>query len=213
MKLPWFKFAPAAVVGACAVFASVQAYSAGDFAFAPPSGWNKIENGTNMKWVDQSRQEYVILHPTTFNGSLAQFVNAMLKKEKGQYPTQHVWANKNYYICGRHTGRYVIWTSTGRGQTAVWEQMLAVWGEDGYAVTYVRPQSHPPSNIARASLLSICGIGESLQPSGGAPVGGSNTNNQPAAGWQPQGVELDAPSPAPTGTISHPYMPVIPDGG
>jgi hypothetical protein len=188
----------------------ISALAAGDFAFSPPTGWTKLASGTNMRWVDQTGKEYVIFHPTSFNGDLDSFVNAMLKKERVQYPSQHVWTNKNYYVCGHHVGRYVIWTSSKSGQTTIWEQMLALWGQDGYAISYLRPESHPPSSAARASLLSICGVGETVEPAGGVPVGPQH--NAPA-GSGGQGEQPQAPTPGPTGTISHPYMPVIPDGG
>lgn len=207
-----FRLLPAIAMTTGVFLMGLAAFGAGDYAFSPPVGWTKLTSGTNMKWVDPTGKEYVVLHPTSFNGDLSSFVSAMLKKEKTQYPTEHVWTNKNYLVCGRHTGRYVIWTASGGGHTTIWEQMLALWGQDGYAVTYTRPENHKPNTAARASLLSICGVGESVQPVGGVPVGPQN--NTPAAG-SGQGGEptIEQPTPGPTGTIYHPYMPVIPGGG
>lgn len=207
----FFRSLRAIALSTAAVLVGVAAFGAGDYAFAPPVGWSKLASDTNTKWVDPSGDEYLVLHPTSFHGDLSTFVSALLKKEKTSYPTQHVWTNKNYLICGRHTGRYVIWTASGAGHTTIWEQMLALWGQDGYAVTYTRPGNHGPSGAARASLLSICGVGESAEPVGGMPVGPQN--NAPAAGsGQPVEPSIVQPTPGPTGTISHPYMPIIPGG-
>jgi hypothetical protein len=191
--------------GICAV--GFAAFASGDYAFSPPTGWAKLASGTNMKWADPAGTEFVALHPTTFYGDLNAFVNAMLKKEKTANPTQYVWANKNYLICGRHTGRYVIWTSTAHGHTSIWEQMFALWGQDGYAVTYVRPQNLPPSTVARAALVSICGVGEGTEPVGGVPV---TLPKAAPAEPAPDTETIVQPTPAPTGTIPHPYVPVIP---
>ncbi len=197
----------ALICSACV--AGLAAFASGDYAFSPPAGWTKLASGTNLRWVDPSRNEYVYLHPTNFNGDLNAFVNAMLKKEKAANPSQYVWANKNYFICGRHTGRYVIWTSSGHGHTSIWEQMMALWGQDGYAVTYVRPQNRPPSGVARASLVSICGVGAMLEQPGGVPV--SMPRSAPAGAGQDTGTDSVAqPTPEPQGTISHPYVPFIP---
>jgi hypothetical protein len=206
----FFRSLPAVALVLGGLVLGVAAFGAGDYAFAPPTGWTKLASGTNLKWVDPSGKEYVLLHPTSFNGELNSFVVAMLKKEKAQYPTQHVWTNKNYYICGDHVGRYVIWTSTDRGHTTIWEQMFGLWAQDGYAVTYRRPRTDPPSLTARTSLLSICGVGESVEPAGGVPV--SPQNNAPAQGIGQPAAGVDVPTPGPTGTISHPYVPVIPGG-
>jgi hypothetical protein len=190
----------------------VAAFGSGDYAFGPPTGWTKLPSGTDVKWVDPSGKEYLSLHPTTFNGDLTSFVSVTLRKEKAQNPTQHVWTNKNYYICGDHLGRYVIWTASSHYHTLVWEQLFALWAQDGYVVSYRRPQNHPPSNAARASLLSICGVGEIAQPAGGVPVG-PQSNPRANASQGNSAETIDAPSPNPQGTISHPYVPVIPDGG
>lgn len=207
-----FRLLPAIAMTTGVLLMGLAAFGAGDYAFSPPVGWTKLASGTNVKWADQTGKEYVVLHPTSFNGDLSSFVSAMLKKEKTQYPTEHVWTNKNYFMCGQHTGRYVIWTASGGGHTTIWEQMLALWGQDGYAVSYTRPESHKPNAAARASLLSICGVGEAAQPVGGVPVNAQN--NAPAAGsGQSGGATIDQPTPGPTGTISHPYVPIIPGGG
>lgn len=196
-----------ALIGAASA-AGLAAFASSDYAFSPPIGWTKLASGTNAKWVDRSGTEYVTLHPTTFYGDLTAFVNAMLKKEKTVNPTQYVWANKNYVVCGRHTGRYVIWTSSAHGHTIIWEQMLALWGQDAYAATYVRPSSHQPNRIARGSIVSICGVGEGSEPVGGVPV--TLPKAAPAAPAQDNTDTIVQPTPEPTGTISHLYAPYIP---
>lgn len=197
-----------AALSAALAGVAVCVLASGDYAFSPPLGWTKLASGTNMKWVDSSGKEYLYLHPTSYNGDLNAFVNAMVKKEKTQYPTLYVWTNKNYLICGRHTGRYVIWTSSAHGHTSIAEQMMALWGQDGYVITYMRPQNHPPSSVARMSLLSICGVGETVEPAGGVPVTMPKAQSTAA----PQGTDTTVqPTPEPTGTIYHMYAPFIPN--
>jgi hypothetical protein len=161
------------------------------------------------KWVDPSGSETLKLLVTSYAGDLNSLVNRTLKQERATYPTQYVWANRNYLVCGRHTGRYVIWTASTHGASMIWEQLFAQWGSDGYLVTYVRPQKNPPSHVARASLVSICGVGSAPEQPGGVPV--TPANNQPPAPGQPAPPQPDQPTPNPTGTIPHPYMPVIPN--
>ncbi len=152
--------------------------------------------------------EIVTLFPTQFGGDLNAFVTHTLKAERAAYPSLHLWTNRNYVICGDHTGRYLIWTASSKGVGKVWEQMLAVWGYDAYVVSYTRPQKSPPSNAARASLLSICGVGSLPVAPGGVPVTAHN-NAPPEAAQQGSADDtIDQPAPNPTGTISHPYMPI-----
>jgi len=186
------------------------ALAAGNYAFAPPTGWSHVRSGTESTWLDPSGTQTLKLFQTTYGGDLISFVNRTLAQERKTYPTQHVWTNKNYLICGRHTGRYVIWTATSNGKSKVWEQMLALWGDDGYIVSYMRPEANPPSSVARGSLLSICGVGSVPEQPGGVPV--TPQNNQPSQ-CQPAGTpdQADQPTPNPTGTVDHPYMPVIPN--
>jgi hypothetical protein len=203
-----------AAVAGCAVLGfGIAASGAGDYAFGPPPGWAKLPSGSDVKWVSPSGREYVTLHPTTFGGDLSSFVAVILRQERAQNPTQHVWTNRNYYICGDHPGRYVIWTASSHAHNVIWEQLFALWAQDGYVVSYRRPWSAPPSNAARASLLSICGVGETVQPAGGTVVSpqGNARNDAPLVTGAP-GANAQ-PAPNPTGTISHPYVPVIPDGG
>ena len=192
------------------VLAAAGALADGNFGFAPPQGWTRMRSGTERKWVNPSGAEMVKLFPTTYAGGLDSFVLRTLAQERATYPTQHVWVNRNYMICGGHTGRFVIWTSSNRGRRQVWEQMLALWGADGYIVTYMRPDKDRPDNIARGSLLSICGAGTAAEQPGGvrvAPQNAAPSNNQPL----PLPAPIGQPTPNPTGTIYHPYMPVIPN--
>jgi hypothetical protein len=190
------------------LFMTGSALAAGNYAFSSPQGWSKVRSGTTSKWVDPTGTQALTLFPTEFTGDLNAFVTRTLKKERAAYPSQHVWTNRNYYICGGHTGHYVIWTASSSGRSMIWEQMLALWGYDAFIVTYTRPEKSPPSSIARGSLLSICGVGSAPVAPGGVPV--TPQNNAPPA--QPPVVPApdatDQPAPNPTGTISHPYMPV-----
>jgi len=154
--------------------------------------------------------ETLKLFATTHSADLNSFVNRTLKAERATYPTQYVWTNRNYLVCnGRHTGRNVIWTGSTHGRSMVWEQLFALWGSDGYVVTYARPQKNPPSNVARSSLVSICGVGSAPEQPGGMPV--VPANNQPPVQGQPAPPQPDQPAPYPSGTIPHPYVPVIPN--
>ena len=192
------------------IFVATVALAAGNYAFAPPAGWTHVRSGTESKWIDPTGSETLKLFVTTHTGDLNSFVNAALKQERFAYPTQYVWNNRNYLVCGgRHTGRYVIWTASTHGRSMVWEQLLALWGSDGYVVTYVRPQKNPPSNVARGSLLSICGVGSAPEQPGGVPV--APAKYPPPAQGQPAPPLPEQPAPYPSGTISHPYMPVIPN--
>jgi hypothetical protein len=193
---------------ALALFAiSIAPTTAGNFAFAPPSGWMNVHSGTNGKWMDPTGVEVVTLHPTTFGGDLSTFALYTLKQGRASNPSQHVWTNKNYPLCGRHIGRFLIWTANNHGKSVIWEQMIALWGEDGYVVTYLRPASHAPNDIARASLVSICGVGSIPEQPGGVPV----PLPRPPAQNQPAPEPPVAPTPNPTGTIYHPYVPTMPE--
>jgi hypothetical protein len=187
------------------------AWAAGNYAFAPPQDWLRVHSGTTSKWMDPDGTQVVTLFPTEFGGDLSAFVTHTLKSERKAYPTQHVWTNRNYAICGGHTARYVIWTAPNSKSSKVWEQVLALWGYDGYIATYTRPQKSPPSSVARASLLSICGVGTVPQAPGGVMVAPHSGDVPPAQG-QPAGLPDagDQASPNPSETISHPYMPVLP---
>ncbi|MDQ6767679.1 MAG: hypothetical protein M3Z41_07705 [Candidatus Eremiobacteraeota bacterium] len=199
---------PAGALTIALILIATTALAAGNYAFAPPAGWARVRSGSDAKWVDPSGTQSLRLFWTTYASDLNSFVNRTLKQERAAYPTQQVWTNRNYSICGRHTGRYVIWTASDHGQSKVWEQMLALWGYDAYTVTYVRPAKNGPSVVARGSLLSICGVGSVPQQPGGVPVAPQNTappHNQP------EPAPVVQPTPNPTGTIYHPYMPVIPN--
>ncbi|HEV2878196.1 MAG TPA: hypothetical protein VGW96_01340 [Candidatus Eremiobacteraceae bacterium] len=199
---------PAGALTIALLFIAATAFAAGNYAFAPPQGWTHVRSGTESKWLDPTGGETLKLFQTSYAGDLNSFVNRTLKQERSAYPTQYVWNNKNYSICGRHTGRYVIWTASTHGRSMVWEQLFALWGYDGYIATYTRPQKDPPSNAARGSLVSICGVGSAPEQPGGVPV---TPQNPPPAQNQPA-PPPEQPTPNPTGTIYHPYVPVIPNG-
>lgn len=203
---------PAGALTIAVILIGTVALATGNYAFAPPAGWTHVRSGTESKWLDPTGSETLKLFVTTHVGDLNSFVNRTLKQDRLAYPTQYVWTNRNYTICGRHTGRYVIWTASTHGRSMVWEQLLALWGYDGYIVTYVRPQQNPPSRVARGSLVSICGVGSAPEQPGGVPVAPVN-NQTPAPGQPalPQTPQSDQPAPYPSGTIPHPYMPVIPN--
>ena len=163
-----------ALVGT-AIFMVTAVLAAGNYAFSPPAGWTRVRSGEEPKWLEPSGAQSVTLFTTTFAGDLGSFVTRELRQERAAQPTQHVWTNSDYTICGRHTGRYVIWTSSSKGATTIWEQMMALWGYDGYVVTYARPATLRPSDVARGSLLSICGVGSLPEQPGGVPVTPSRT--------------------------------------
>ena len=199
----------------CAIMATVimvvaaDVLAAGNYAFAPPRDWPKLRTGSTSAWVDSSGYQTVRLFPTQFAGDLSAFVNRTLARERSSHPTLHLWTNRTYPLCGGHPGRYLIWT-TKSAQSNTWEQMLALWGYDAYIVSYKRPGNAPPNDVARLSLLSICGVGSIPLAPGGVPIA-----PQPAVPAQRQqaGTLPDTgaePAPEPTGTIAHPYMPVIP---
>ncbi len=188
------------VVGAAAL-------ASGNYAFAPPAGWARVRSGDSPKWMNASGQESVGLFSTTYAGDLTSYVNHTLKQERAMFPTQHVWTNKTYMVCGSHPGRYVIWTATTHAKNVIWEQMIALWGYDGYVVSYVRPSKNPPSNVARGSLVSICGVGSLPEQPGGVPIMTQKNSSSGTSQEQPQGYE---PTPEPTDTISHPYVPFEP---
>ena len=185
--------------------------AAGNYAFGPPAGWSRTHSGTTAKWADPTGAETLTLFPTQFGGDLNGFVAKALKKERAAYPTQHVWTNRNYAICGGHTARYLIWTASSNGQSKVWEQMLALWGYDGYIVTYARPEKNQPSNVARGSLFSICGVGSAPAQPGGVPVTTQNNAPPAPAPIAPSTGSADQSTPNPSATLGHPYMPVIPN--
>ncbi len=200
---------PAGALTIALILIATVALAVGNYAFAPPTGWTRVRSGVESKWVDPSGSETLKLFVTTHTGDLNSFVNRTLKQGRLTYPTQYVWTNRNYLVCGRHTGRYVIWTASTHGASMIWEQLFALWGSDGYLATYVRPQKNPPSRVARASLVSICGVGSAPEQPGGVPV--VPAKNQPPAQGQPAPPQPDQPTPNPSGTIYHPYMPVIPN--
>jgi len=193
------------------ILIATVALAVGNYAFAPPSGWSHVRSGAESKWLDPTGSETLKLFVTTHTGDLNSFVNRTLKQERSAYPTQYVWNNRNYLVCGgRHTGRYVIWTASTRGRSMVWEQLFALWGYDGYVVTYVRPQKNPPSNVARGSMVSICGVGSAPEQPGGVPV--TPAKNPPPAQGQPAPPPTPQHlTPYPSGTIPHPFMPVVPN--
>jgi len=191
--------------GILLVAASVLA--AGNYAFAPPQNWAKLRGGSTTIWVDSTGYQTVTLFPTEFAGDLSLFANRTVARDRSSHPTFHLWTNRTYALCGGHPGRYVIWTTSSN----VWEQVLAIWGYDAYIVPYKRPGDAPPNNMARLSLLSICGVGSVPMAPGGVPVAAPPP--VPAAQQQQSGALPDMgtqPAPEPTGTIAHPYMPVIP---
>ena len=201
---------PAGALTIALILIATVSLAAGNYAFAPPSGWTHVRSGTESTWLDPTGGETLKLFATTHSADLNSFVNRTLKAERATYPTQYVWTNRNYLVCnGRHTGRYVIWTGSTHGRSMVWEQLFALWGSDGYVVTYARPQKNPPSNVARSSLVSICGVGSAPEQPGGTPV--VPANNQPPVQGQPAPPQPDQPAPYPSGTIPHPYVPVIPN--
>ena len=195
------------------VLAAATAMAAGNYAFAPPADWARQRAGSTSAWIDTSRTQTVTLFPTEFGGDLGAFVNRTLNRERASYPGLHVWTNRTYALCGGHPGRYVIWTQTPTGKGTVWEQVIALWGYDAYIVSYKRPSNDPPDNAARASLLSVCGVGSVPMSPGGVPVTPVTQVNQPQA-QAPQPASLpDAgaqQAPNPQATISHPYMPIAP---
>lgn len=209
----------AAVIAFCVMTQATLASSlaAGDFAFSPPSGWVKVAAVSNAKWIDRRGTEFVIFHPTSFQGSLSMFVAAILKKEKAAFPDQRVWNNKPYYICGAHPGRYVIWTTASHGRPAVWEQVMAIWGGDAYVVSYVRPHNHAPSAVARASLLSVCGVAAGgvesqwqAEDAAGAASAPSASGATATQAGQPASAPDQEPTPYVEPTILPRYAPFIP---
>jgi hypothetical protein len=211
MNRRYLRSLPAGALTIALIFIAAVAFAAGNYAFAPPSGWTHVRSGAESKWVDATGAETLTLFATSYGGDLNSFVTRKLKQERTAYPTQYVWTNRNYLICGRHTARYVIWTASSQGKSMVWEQILALWGYDGYIVTYVRPEKNPPSSIARGSLLSICGVGSVPEQPGGVRV--TPQNNPPPQGQPAPAPEpVEQPTPNPAGTIYHPYMPTMPGG-
>lgn len=196
-----------AVIAAGLFSVAASAIATGNYAFAPPQNWTKLRGGSTTVWADATGYQTVTLFPTQFAGDLNSFANKTLARDRSGHPSLHLWTNRSYALCGGHPGRYLIWTTSSN----VWEQVLAIWGYDAYVVTYKRPGSASPNKIARLSLLSICGVGSVPMSPGGVPVAPAPV--VPAAQQQQSGTLPDSgaqPAPEPTGTIAHPYMPVLP---
>ncbi len=207
----FFRSFPAGLFAITLFFVGVAGLAAGNFAFSPPGGWQAHERvGTSNKWTDPTGLESVSLFTTTYAGNLSTFVNRELHRERAAYPSQRVFTNKNYLICSRHTGRYLIWTSGSNGKSLIHEQMLALWGDDGYIITYVRPANRPPDNTARASLLSICGVGAGVITPGGVPVSPANPPRPPENAPSPAPTEAPTPTPYVYPSLYPRYVPVVP---
>jgi hypothetical protein len=186
----------AGVLTAAILLMGAAALAQANYAFAAPAGWTNLRTGSSSKWMNPTGTEFVILHPTTFNGDLSALVTAELKQQRAAHPTLQLWTNKSYQICGRHSARYLIWTapSKAQGKTLVWEQVIALWGDDAYVVSYQRPETFPPSNVARSSIVSICGVGSAPEHPGGVPVQTTAPAAQSAA--SPAATATAAPAPS-----------------
>ena len=177
---------------------AAAALAQANYAFAAPTGWTNLRNGTSSKWMNPTGTEFMILRPTTFAGDLSALVNQELKQQRATHPTMHLWTNKAYQICGGHAARYLIWTAPSKtqGKTLIWEQILALWGDDAYVVTYQRPENDPPSSVARSSMLSVCGVGSAPEQPGGVPVKAATA--APAAQSTPNAEPTATTAPAPS---------------
>lgn len=180
------------------------------YAFSPPSGWHGHGSSSSGHWVAPSGMESVSLVTAQVSGDLSAFVNHELGKQRATYPSQRIYNNKNYSLCGRHIGRYVIWTSSNGGHDRIHEQVITAWNTDGYVLTYVRPANHPPSNAARASLLSICAVYNGTIPPGGVPVQTAPPPVQPNATVAPAAPVNPSPTPYVYPSLVPRYAPVIP---
>lgn len=189
---------------------SVAALAQANYAFSPPVGWTNLRSGSSSKWINPTGSEFVILRPTAFAGDLSALVDRTLKQERATHPALHLWTNKDYRICGRREARYLIWTahSNIQGKDLIWEELVALWGADAYVVTYQRPENHPPSAVARSSMLSICGVGSAPEQPGAVPV--KMQTHPPAAPGQanPEPAATAPPTPYTYPTMR--YAPVIP---
>jgi hypothetical protein len=174
----------------------VAALAQANYAFSAPPGWTNLRSGSSSKWMNPTGIEFVILRPTTFAGDLSALVDRELKQQRATHPTMQVWTNNSYLICGRHTARYLIWTAPSKtqGTTLVWEQVVALWGDDAYVVTYQRPQKDAPNSVARSSILSICGVGSAPEQPGGVPVSTAAPAPQSTANPEPTATTAPAPS-------------------
>ncbi|MBC5806789.1 MAG: hypothetical protein DLM53_05550 [Candidatus Eremiobacter antarcticus] len=189
--------------------------SRGDgFGFSPPSGWRaqKAPAGFVGLWTRPDALEALNLSTASFNGSVSAFANDILAIQRWKTPSLHVYANQPFTICGNHTGRYLIWTSMFRGRSWIHEQMLGLWGTNGYISSYVRPSNHPPSAAARASLVSVCGVAGGGAPNQSAPQAAPAPQSQPAApaNQPPPAPNSGVPTPYVYPSLAPRYVPVIP---
>lgn len=210
MNAQFVRLLQAGALTATIVFMGAAALAQANYAFAAPLGWTNLRSGSSSKWMNPTGTEFVILRPTTFAGDLSALVNRELKQERATHPTLQLWTNKNYQICGRHTARYLIWTAPSKtqGKTLVWEQIVALWGDDAYVVTYQRPEKYPPSDAARSSIVSICGVGSAPEQPGGVPVRAETPAPAPQSPATPEPAATTAPTPYANPTMR--YAPTIP---
>gem|GEM_PF-1578496 len=214
MTKPNFRLVTATLMGAVAlVFCSLLAHADG-YGFSPPTGWRAqhAPAGYTGLWVNPAAQEAVNLLSTPA-GSLSGLVQRQMQKSRTLYPSMQVYSNVSYHVCGRHEGRYLIWTAVSHGSPWIHEQVMANWQDNGLVASYVRPGNAAPSRAARASIVSICGVaGGSLnnpsapQPAA-APAQPAQPDNNPAT-TAPAGPATATPYGYPS--LAPRYVPVIP---
>ena len=182
---------------------------AGGYGFSPPSGWRaqRPPAGYAGLWLNPNAQEAVnfVTTPAT---SLTNLVSRQIQKSLAVYPSMHLYSNVPYHVCGRHEGRYLIWTSSSHAAQWIHEQVIANWQGNGYVASYVRPASYTPNRAARASISSMCGVAGGSLNNPSAPYAAP----PPPPQNQPQISPATPTAPTPYGYPSlYPrYAPVIP---
>ncbi len=136
--------------------------SGAQWVFQAPSGWHRVQATTLGLgvWVHPGNtrfQQTVSARADHFDGTLSELSQKAVSTVKSRYPDAKLGAMQHTRVCGSHPAAYLSYAATVKGEPAVVEQMLTLFGHTAYAATYTRASRDPSIPAARQSLTTLCG--------------------------------------------------------
>ena len=156
----------ARILAVCAAVACAAAFSAAtaddQYHVSPPDGWvqsSPDENGVLSVWGEPDPHGFrqnLNLISEPYHGTLSQYVRQNVASLSGHGSAIVLGPQADVNTCDTHPAHFISWKATIDGHPLVFEQVLSVWFDRAYVLTYTRETSQDAIDGARSALATLC---------------------------------------------------------
>ena len=146
----------------CAAFLAAVASADDQYHVTPPDGWvqsTPSEAGVLSVWGEphpQGFRQNLNLVSEAYHGTLASYVAQNVASLSGQGSAIVVGPQADVTTCTSHPAHFLSWKGEMFGHHLIFEQVLSVWFDRGYVMTYTREVGQDAIDDARSALASLC---------------------------------------------------------